>query len=469
MVKENDGKATWRRRRCFVGVLCFSIWVVGCTMLKISFERKKDGFDSSIQPSGVFSDMSDTDHPKVRAILEGKYHLVEIGMSYGSLLAEASNKNATPAYNGVTATFCPINWELQKSNPSLVPMYRELISQEDCERNKFTINMREISQKVRSYDESITNKNAGASRVKQLELGGAVFHESRCGSTLVANLLSASNPQAHRVYSESHPPTTVLKACTLSPSHCSREKQAKLLRDVVYLMSRSASREETHVFFKIQSIGVYNIPTFAKIFPDTPWIFVYRDSVEVLASQLKHLDNTASAACLRSRRRPLKVVHKLVEHHGKTVSDLTNVEFCAAHVGTMCKAALEGLELPSSKGRAVNYATLPDAIWETILPQHFEIMFSEDAESMVKRMKALSQVYSKGFREKANKEWVEDSERKQERATSAIRAAAEMLIQPYFEQLELYNLGKLGDTNGLNNKDDSKGDVQSGNDIISIR
>lgn len=438
-VKENDGKAKWRYRRYLAGILCFPIWIIGYTILKIK------------QPSEMFSDTSlmelhsKIDPSKVRAILEGEYHLIELGVSHGSLsdekhsrLDKSSNQNENPVYDGVTATFCPINWELQKSNPSLVPMYRELISKEGCDKNKFTMNMRKISELARSYDESMENKVAGAARVKQLKLGGVVFHESRCGSTLVANLLSASNPRAHRLYSESHPPIAVLKAC--SSKNCNREKQKLLLRDVFYLMSRSASKEETHVFFKIQSIGVYHIPAFARIFPNVPWIYVYRDSIEVLASQLKHkLDDTSYAACLRSKKRPDKVIHELAEHHGKKVSDLTNVEFCAAHVGAMCKAGLGGLELPSSKGRAVNYATLPEAIWETILPQHFKISFSEDTKSMLERLKGLSQVYSKGFRGRANKEWVEDSERKQEVATPAIREAAKLFIQPYFEQLQRHS------------------------------
>ena len=35
---------------------------------------------------------------------------------------------------------------------------------------------------------------------KILKLHGVVFHESRCGSTLVANSLAAFNPERKRVY-----------------------------------------------------------------------------------------------------------------------------------------------------------------------------------------------------------------------------------------------------------------------------
>jgi hypothetical protein len=112
-----------------------------------------------------------------------------------------------------------------------------------------------------------------------LNFTGAVFHESRCGSTLVANLLSAV---------ESSPPLKALcYVCGANYSRCSIDTVAAVLQDVVYLMSRTDDVNEECVFFKIQSAVSRNLPVFTKAFPNTPYLFVYREPVQVMMSHLK--------------------------------------------------------------------------------------------------------------------------------------------------------------------------------------
>jgi len=440
MVKGNDGKSLRRRTQFHIGlgiglvILCLVFFLPAKARVKTKrFKHDIRMSSFGLSPRDKFRNSVEDE---IRSILEGESFLIELSISFNALSNGSSHDKTN--YGTVYGTFCPINWDLQKKNPSLVPMYRELIDQSNCNVNQFNLDFGDVVQKARKYDKSAVNKDSGASRVKSLELGGVAFHESRCGSTLVANLLSASNPEAHRVYSESHPPITVLKACSGSPD-CSGEKQARLLQDVIYMMSRSANESESHVFFKIQSIGSYTIPVFADVFPHTPWIFVYRDPLEVLSSHLKKNDDTKMAACLRGLRHPARQVRELVKTHGKELSSLTNVQFCAAHLASLCEAAVLGLELPSSKGLAVNYASLPSAMWESVLPEHFGITMLEDSTTVVERMQALSQVYSKGFRGKQNKEWAQDSDEKQERASSSMRVAADEFMQPYYKRLEVHS------------------------------
>ncbi|CAN0474150.1 unnamed protein product [Discosporangium mesarthrocarpum] len=54
-----------------------------------------------------------------------------------------------------------------------------------------------------------------------LEPSGFVFHMSRCGSTLMANLLGSS--ASNLVYSESRPPADVVSIC--SRVSCSEEEK----------------------------------------------------------------------------------------------------------------------------------------------------------------------------------------------------------------------------------------------------
>ena len=149
-------------------------------------------------------------------------------------------------------------------------------NEEDIPGGRIQVNLKEIVDMVREADEQQLYPTA-----KNLALTGAVFHESRCGSTLVANSLIGMNPTKHRVYSESAPPISVLAMCGVNNEMCSLEQAAQVLRDVIFLMGRSDDAQEERFFFKIQSAGTLSLEVFRKAFPNTPWIFVYRDPVQV--------------------------------------------------------------------------------------------------------------------------------------------------------------------------------------------
>lgn len=461
---------------------------------------------------------------------------MDIDISFGALSSRqrgehsrhGSNQNKTNHYGSVSATFCPLDWRLQKDNPATVPMFRVLVANsKHCNPNRVSMDLREIVKRARLYDktmeeaaakkktaaaEAIVKKKtavtpgaaaaapgsgggitaavaaAGAppivsTPVKTLKLGGFIFHESRCGSTLASNLLVASNPQAHRVYSESGPPITALRACDVDDVSCSTAKQSALLHDVMYLMSRSQSREETHVFFKIQSVGTHSMGALTAAFPTTPWIFVYRDPIEVLMSHLKHGGDAAKrAVCLRTKGHTPPNVAALIADKApdKELSRLTNVEYCAAHLATLCQSALkeyhhgdnfdiDHLERnkrekdgdisnvnSNTKGKMVNYATLPDVMWESILPDHFDMDLPSHTMEMVDRMKAVSQVYSKSFA--GDRAWEQDSERKQALATKNMKKATKLFLDSYFEQLEATNNanGNDGDNDDVDNKEEEE-------------
>jgi hypothetical protein len=169
---------------------------------------------------------SDFHHPLERAIIEAKYFLIDINVSPGAVGAalEGEDQNNTQ-YGPVSATFCPLDWSLQKSNPSTVPMFRVLVEEsKHCDPNRATFDLRSMAKKARLYDKAMTEAIAQHREIpitKVLKVGGVVFHESRCGSTLVSNLLVASNPQAHRVYSESNPPIGRYK-----PAHPNESRNA---------------------------------------------------------------------------------------------------------------------------------------------------------------------------------------------------------------------------------------------------
>jgi hypothetical protein len=131
-----------------------------------------------------------------------------------------------------------------------------------------------------------------------------VFHESRVGSTLVSNMLAA-NPRS-LVFSESKPPVDALFHC---PKCHTDQERGELFRSVLHLMGSSVPHD--HLFFKFQSIVSQKMSVVLSVFPDVPWVFIYRAPVQTLMS---HLDPSKGGnnkpPCLKSKKRPTEQVRQ---------------------------------------------------------------------------------------------------------------------------------------------------------------
>lgn len=308
-------------------------------------------------------------------------------------------------------------------------MFRDLQAKSPhCDETKVQVDLREAVARSRHAD--TIAKQDGEKVPKALNITGVVFHESRCGSTLVANTLIGMNPQKHRVYSESPPPITALKICGDNFEHCSKEQAATILQDVLYLMSRSKNPHETRVFFKIQSVGTRRMDVFRHAFPTTPFLFVYRDPVQVIMSHIAK--GYRSANCLRQRSHPPEQTLEVARRHGiDKISELDPEMFCAAHLATLTETALYHVE-ESDYGIPVNYADLPDALYKEILPKHWGV---ETGKEEIERIIDVSSQYSKG-RGPRKGEWHEDSEKKEEEATDIVREAAKQFMTESYEKLK---------------------------------
>mmetsp|Transcript_51324 Transcript_51324/g.59976 ORF Transcript_51324/g.59976 Transcript_51324/m.59976 type:complete len:457 (-) Transcript_51324:954-2324(-) len=367
----------------------------------------------------------------IQLILDGKVTLVDIHIGPNSIQGAGED-----TYGLIEASFCKVQFEHHKSDPSSYPMFRDLVAaSDDClDKSKITIpDLKFVVQEARKRDLDTTQPF-----VKAIPPRGFVFHESRCGSTLVANSLIAANPTAHRVYSESPPPVAVMRLCEKQPLNKSCIGQAAaLLRDVIYMMGRTQDSKETALFFKIQSAGAAGIPVFQKAFPDVPWIFVYRDSVEVMMSYLN--THGVLSNCMKSSRAPSKLYHKLA-HERFGINDweqLSVEQRCALHLAALCEAAAASMK-HSHNGRLVNYADLPNILLEDIFPHHFQIPTGPD---VVDRVEQVCTQYSKQSVRVANKGrlWdssMGDAEEKQELATPVVKRAAELGLKPTFDVLE---------------------------------
>src|SRR5271157_2004467 len=114
-----------------------------------------------------------------------------------------------------------------------------------------------------------------------LEPAGMIFHLSRCGSTLVSRLLCAV-PGAV-VLAEPAPLNALLR---LDPDRVDEATLVRLVRLLVRALGRCRHGDERQLVLKCTSWNIRRRAVLAAAFPETPWIWVQRDPVRVLASLL---------------------------------------------------------------------------------------------------------------------------------------------------------------------------------------
>lgn len=233
---------------------------------------------------------------------------------------------------------------------------------------------------------------------------GLIFHMSRCGSTLVSQMLGAV--PGHVSISEA-PALDALIRCSFADP----ETHADALRGLVHAHCRGADK----LFLKLDSWHTRALPLLRQAFPDTPWIFLYRDPVEVIVSHL--------------RQRGAQTVPGMVplEWFGLLPEDahLPERVFIARMLERICGAVIEN---DQENGLLVNYAELPEAFFDRVLP-HFGI--APDAAARA-AMTAAAGNHSKtpGIRFHA------DAQAKQRAADAELRAIAERYLAPVFAALE---------------------------------
>lgn len=304
-----------------------------------------------------------------------------------------------------------------------VPMFRDLVAKsQECEKT-WTLDIHKTTELARHRDGMKDGK------VKPLNLTAVVFHESRCGSTLAANMMAAMDPVKHRAYSESQPCATALKICGEDFRDCSEKQAAMVLRDTIYLMSRTDDPMEERVFFKFQSATTKSIKTFQRAFPETPWMFIYRDPVQVMMSHIKDDPGLKKAICVRSRPRPPQDIIDIAKRHGESDARYVSGEdYCAAHLAAITESAVRVL---NDYAIPIDYKTMPDILWEAVLPKIFGRSLTP---TEINNLDQISHSYSKG-RGKRHKEFTGDSEQKEETASEEVHLAAKKYLHESFVQL----------------------------------
>jgi hypothetical protein len=239
---------------------------------------------------------------------------------------------------------------------------------------------------------------------------GFIFHMSRCGSTLVSQMLAAL-PQ-NIVISEAPPIDSILRC------GAANESRTLWLKWMISALARKRFPEEKHFFVKFDSWNTAELRLVRETFPGVPWIFLYRDPVEVIVSQLRRPGSQMVPGALAQIFPDLGLDASLA---------MTPEEYCSRVLAKFCEKAAGNLN-ESENGIAVSYNSLPGGLTEKIA-EHFELNFSEDDLNKI-------DAATKNNAKSPTEMFMPDGEEKRAAASPAVIEAAARYAGPWYEILQ---------------------------------
>lgn len=244
---------------------------------------------------------------------------------------------------------------------------------------------------------------------------GFIFHLSRCGSTLAARMLAARPDSV--VLSEAEPIDAFIK---LAPYL--GDEAAPWLRRLVLSLGQPRRGDESKLFIKFDSWHILDLHLIERAFPDVPWLFLYRDPLEILVS---HRRSAGS-----------QMVPGLIPPHyfglAETEAFTMPLDEYGAHVlKTLYQAALTGLQ--SGRGTALSYPRLMTQGASALLTGFNLPITPAILEAM--QAEAVTTPHAKD----TTRPFTPDSEDKQKRATPRERELSERVLAPLYAELERWN------------------------------
>ena len=121
-------------------------------------------------------------------------------------------------------------------------------------------------------------------RAAHIPVGGFIFHLSRCGSTLVSQMLKVFNDLL--VISEPSGISNILFQSDMIPEQ--KALVIKRLKAVVLAHAHPMESHKRKLFIKLQELPIFHLDLIREAFPNVPWIFLFRSPVEIMASWFKN-------------------------------------------------------------------------------------------------------------------------------------------------------------------------------------
>ena len=242
-----------------------------------------------------------------------------------------------------------------------------------CTKAKFSCACAKPFNRLFGYSTPIEALEGWLDDHPSLPPAGFVFHMSRCGSTLLSQMVAAIPRNV--VLSEAAPIDAVVQARHTRPD-LGDEQHAAWLRWMIGALGQPRGGNERGYFTKPRRLAHLRAGAAVRAaFPDVPWIFLYRDPVEVLVSHLRmpglQMLAGADPICPTSTRPASQTIRRIFARRRS-----------AGSARRRCNS-------PAAASRcSVDYRRLPEAVATMVAP-HFGLACSDqDRDAMA--MAAIS-------------------------------------------------------------------------------
>jgi hypothetical protein len=253
---------------------------------------------------------------------------------------------------------------------------------------------------------------------KQLESvrpTGFIFHSSRCGSTLVANACRAVSNSI--VLSEANAiDKLIARFITDADNPVKESLYSVFLRGVVHALAQRRTEDVRHLFIKFACCSFAQLERIKRIWPNVPWLFLYRDPVETIVSNMRDvppwlIDNDR------------RVLSSLIGDD----SEMSLEELCARTIGALYSTAYK---LADANSMLLNYKQLSVPVIANVLNFFKVDLSTEELETIARTTKAYSKEAS------GTRAFVADTDTKQRLASDLVREMSERWADEPYRLLE---------------------------------
>ena len=256
-------------------------------------------------------------------------------------------------------------------------------------------------------------------QLESVEPTGFIFHSSRCGSTLVANACRAVSNSI--VLSEANAiDKLIVRGITDADNSLKEMLYSVLLRGVVHALAQTRTGKEQNLFIKFACCSFAQFERVKRIWPNVPWLFLYRDPVETIVSNMKHVPRWL----IDKDHRVLSAII------GDDARGMNREELCARTIGSLYSTAYN---LANGNSMLLNYNQLSVPVIASVLNFFKVDLSSEELEAIARTTKAYSKEAS------GTRAFVADADTKQRLASDLIREMSERWAAKPYQLLEQKN------------------------------
>jgi hypothetical protein len=265
---------------------------------------------------------------------------------------------------------------------------------------------------------------------KGLRPSGFIFHVSRCGSTLIANALRSLDDTI--MVSEAEALEKLVGRLHTEGNAEGLESKLRLiyLRGIVNVFGQPRRGGEKHYFIKFSCWSVLLLDRIRCIWPDVPCVFVYREPVEVIVSNLRN-----PAGWMSVESNPVEASAMISGASLDEALRMTLEEYVARSVGRFCAAVAERAD---ERMLLINYNQL--SVESLIETANFFGVSPDERETAA--IVECSELYAKDALR--SRSFRSDAEEKRLAASPLAREMAERWAREPFLRLESLRLNRSG-------------------------